>query len=88
MIQPINNYVQIEPLVHEDFVQSEKTTYDEVGIVISVTRMMADSPRDYGVLQKGMKVYFDSWTAAKFPNGDGFYWLVPFANIKAYEIPE
>lgn len=78
-MKPLNNYIQIEPEAHQDFIASVNSTYDEIGIVVSV----AD-----GVTQvfPGDRVYFDSWMAAKFPAGEGnHYWLVPFDNVKAFE---
>lgn len=76
---PLNNYIQIEPEEHQEFIATTSTTYDEIGKVIAV----AD-----GITQvsPGDRVYFDSWMAAKFPAGEGkHYWLVPYSNIKAYE---
>lgn len=87
MIKPINNYVLIEPIIHDEYVQSDKATYDEVGIVIDYDMQIGDGiPPSIAV---GDKVYFDSWQAAKFPkNATKNYWLVPFSSIKAYEISE
>lgn len=81
MIKPINEYILIEPVAHESFTISQSVTYDEIGIVIDVSFI-----KDV-VIRIGDKVYFDSWMAAKFPKdvSGEFYWLVPFANIKAYE---
>ncbi len=75
-MKPLNNHVQIEPEVKDDFIASPTETYNEVGVVVSV----AD-----GVTRvtEGDRVYFDSWMASKYPDGKGgFYWLVPFDNIK------
>jgi hypothetical protein len=78
-MKPLNNYVQIEPQVREDFIATPDSTYNEVGTVISVADGIT-------VLSRGDVVYFDSWLASKYPAGEGkFYWLVPFNEIKAYE---
>jgi NADPH:quinone reductase-like Zn-dependent oxidoreductase len=78
-MKPLNNYIQIEPEQHQDFIASVTPTYDEIGTVVQV----ADG---VPTLQEGDKVYFDSWMAAKFPAGEGkYYWLVPYENVKAYE---
>ena len=85
MIKPINSNILIDPLVHSTFLPSEKGTFEEIGIVLDG----GDSQ-----LEKGTKVYFDGWTASKFPTGEGdnYFWLVPFKDIRAIEhgntIPE
>lgn len=79
MIKPFNDFVLVEPVVHQSFVASQKETFDEVGLVIDSNAT---------VLKAGMKVYFDSWTARKYPNPDNpdtFFWLVPLNEIAAYE---
>lgn len=78
-MKPLNNYIQIEPEAHEDFIASMNATYDEIGRVIAV-------PDDGCPLPVGARVFFDSWMASKFPVGEGkYYWYVPYENIKAYE---
>lgn len=81
---PLNSHIQIEPEKHDDFIASATETYNEIGKVIAISyelQLLALFP-----LQVGDRVYFDSWTASKFPAGEGkYYWLVPFENIKAYE---
>jgi hypothetical protein len=86
---PINSHLLIEPLVHKTFLPSERETYEEIGIVIECAPelILKDSPL---WPQKGDRVYFDSWLAAKYPkpnseNDDEFYWLVPFKDIRAVE---
>lgn len=82
MIKPINDHVLIEPVKHESFMFTERTTYDEIGVVVDVSISLIDKIPPI----IGGKVYFDSWLAAKFPKSDTeFYWLVPYASIKAYE---
>jgi hypothetical protein len=76
-------------------VQSDKVTYEEVGIVVDDGNDPNFSASVYPPFKgpkKGDKIYFDSWMVSKFPTGEAgkYYWLVPFANIKAYEeqVPE
>lgn len=87
--QPINGHVQVKLVKHEEFIATAKTSYEEIGEVLSVcpslievNGLIARTP-----LHAGDKVYFDSWLAAKYPSGvEGeFYWLVPFKNIRAVE---
>ena len=93
MIQPINDHVLIEPLLHKTFLPSEKGTYEEIGVVID----LPGKEFPYTNIEKGDRVYFDGWLAAKYPkenpkDEDDFYWLVPFKDIRAIEhgkqIPE
>lgn len=77
-IQPINNHILIEPLVHESFISLDKGVYEEVGIVIETG--------DVCVLKKGDKVFFDSWLSSKYPKNDKeFFWLVKYDDIRAVE---
>lgn len=88
---PVNGHLLIEPVAHEEFMASERNTYEEVGVVIC-------EPRDMPELAPlvGNKVFFDSWLAAKYPKTDGkpdeFYWLVKWEDVRAIEhvepIPE
>lgn len=84
MIHPINAHVQIKPIskVAEDgIMHTQEKNYDEVAVVISA--------EDWMDLQVGAKVFFDSWQAAKFNEDTAEeFWLVPYAAIRAYEIPE
>jgi hypothetical protein len=81
MIQPINNYILIEPLKSDSFIASEKDIYEEIGIVVN--------SGDSGLFI-GSRVYFDSYLAAKYPTGDGktFFWLVRYEDIRATETNE
>lgn len=85
MITPVNSHLLIEPVSHETFIASDRQTYEEIGIVISIPDSMSG-------VNIGDKVYFDSWMAAKYPkNDDEFYWLVPWSEVRAIEhaeIPE
>ena len=89
MIQPINNHLIVEPVEHESFIASTKSTFDEIGVVKAV-------PKDYefsgstvfpSTVEVGDKVYFDSWLAAKYPTGEGdkTFWLVNYEDIRAVQ---
>jgi co-chaperonin GroES (HSP10) len=85
MIKPVNGHLLIEPIPYDAFMASERETYQEIGVVVSVDEL-ALSPSDAKV---GDKVYFDAWLAAKFPKDkDSFYWLVKWEDIRAVEHAE
>ena len=86
MIEPINGNVLITPLKHSTYLPTEKGTYEEVGIVTGVPKISKEL-EPYMGLEIGTKVFFDGWTASKYPTGenDEYFWLVPFADIKAVE---
>ena len=76
-LRPINGYVLIEPVVHESFMAQAKETYDEIGVVIETSEP---------TIRNGVKVYFDSFMAKKYPNpdkADSFIWLVHKDEISA-----
>lgn len=81
---PLNNHLKIQPLETDSFMASQKTTYDEVGLVLE----SADGLDEL----KGKHVYFDSWLAKKFPvqgKPGEFVWFVKYEDIVAYEpVPE
>ena len=87
MITPINGHLIIEPVTHESFITTQKETYDEIGVVVSVPKVfdeiaVEESPK------VGDRVYFDSWLSARYPKGDStdeFFWLVRFEDIRAIE---
>ena len=86
-MKPVNNHILIEPVKHESFLAG-KDTYDEIGIVID----FADGINWIGdstvvpLIKKGDKVFFDSWLAAKYPDGkDGYLWLVKWEDVRATE---
>ncbi len=84
MIQPINGHVLIEPVKYETFISSDKTTYEEIGTVISIP--IEQEPWIH-LVKVGTKVYFDGWMAAKYPKGDGgYFWLVPYKDIRAIDV--
>ncbi len=58
---------------------TQKTTYEEVGLVIDAAEAKA---------LIGTHVYFDSWLAKKFPvtgKPGEFVWFVKFEDCVAYE---
>lgn len=85
---PVNGHVIIEPVVHEEFMQSERNTYEEVGVVVTIPLEIESI---VGV-QVGDTLYFDSWLAAKYPKTDGkpdeFYWLVKWEDVRAVKYAE
>lgn len=96
MIKPVNGHLLIEPLPQESFIASSQGAYQEIGIVIDYdedfdfehelqwTGTSVVKPRL--MIQKGDKVYFDSWLAAKFPKDqDTDYWLVKWEDVRAVE---
>lgn len=76
-MKPLNNHLMIQPLETDTFMARERTTYDEVGLVL-------DGPE----YLMGKHVYFDSWLAKKFPvkgTTDQFVWFVKGEDLVAYE---
>lgn len=86
-MKPLNNNIQIEPQTREDFISSADTTYNEVGTVLALPENIKEVLGEKCCpIDIGDTVYFDSWMAAKYPDGKGgLAWLIPFDNIKAYE---
>ena len=93
MIHPINRYILIEPVVHQQFIATGKDRYEEIGKVISFDPTLA--PSTYAgssvpavsELREGCYVYFDAWLASKYEkaNTGDFYWLVKYDDIRAIE---
>lgn len=85
---PVNNHLLIEPIKHEGFMASQRSTYQEIGVVIAIPPKIESI---VGV-QVGDKVYFDAWLAAKYPKEGGtdeeFYWLVKWEDVRAVEYVE
>jgi len=71
---PLNNHLVIQPVETDSFIASQKTTYEEVGIVI-------EGPEEL----KDKKVYFDSWLAKKVTIKDTVYWFVKYEDLLGYE---
>lgn len=89
MITPVNTHVLIEPLTHESFMQTQRETYEEIGIVVAAAD---DAGSDTWTPEPGERVYFDAWLAAKYPKQGGkdgeFYWLVKWEDIRAVELAQ
>ena len=86
MLRPVNGHILISPLKHDSFMASEKGIYEEIGIVIDVAESAKDASTTSRPLQKGDKVYFDSYLAAKYPKNDReFYWLVRWEDVRGIE---
>ena len=88
----MNGHILISPLEHKSYLPTDKGTYEEIGVVIDaadgITEKREWNGKEYPPeLSKGDKVYFDSWLASKFPTGEGdeYFWLVPFKDVKAVE---
>ncbi len=83
-MKPLNSHLMIQPLETDSFMATQKTTYEEVGVVLEVPN---DFPPEHE-LKVGSHVYFDSWLAKKFPvkgkTGE-FIWFVKYEDVVAYE---
>lgn len=103
-MKPINGHVLIQPLEQKhSVVFTAKEIFEEIGIVLDFDTNLtepqtvfsnmsstAPTPMEVNVpfLQRGMKVYFDAWMAAKYPNPEKqgeFFWLVKYEDIRAIE---
>lgn len=87
MIKPVNGHLLIEPLTHKSFMESQRDTYEEIGVVLELPiELDMLEPKE---VKKGDKVYFDSWLAAKYPKegstSDEYYWLVKWSDVRAIE---
>lgn len=82
MLTPTSEHLQIEPIKTDSFVQQQTDKFKEIGTVIKA----GDSDKA-ALYQPGVKVYFDSWLAKKFPapNGTDFYWFLHVDDVVAYE---
>jgi hypothetical protein len=80
----------IQPLETDSFMAQQKTTYEEVGLVLEDS--VGDNAYPSVPNLKGCHVYFDSWLAKKFPvkgTTDQFVWFVKYDDLVAYEsVPE
>lgn len=99
MIKPVNGHLIIEPIVHDEFIASQNSTFQEIGTVVAFDEDMKLPVAKIGEdgytvsadlrIKKGDKVYFDSWLAAKYPKADSkdgeFYWLVKWEDVRAIE---
>lgn len=89
MIKPVNNHLLIDPVKQEGFIASQSETYQEIGIVVDFDENINNIQLTFGSkveVVKGIKVFFDSWLACKYPNpSGGFYWLVRWEDVRAVE---
>lgn len=100
MIKPVNGHLLIEPIKHESFMASSREVFEEIGVVVEYDKNITGEGDGTGTvtfsvgttpvrpkIQKGDKVYFDAWLAAKFPgkDPDTFLWLVKWEDIRAIE---
>lgn len=77
----------IQPLETDSFMATQKTTYEEVGIVIDEDPDLCEVYSN-PISLIGAHVYFDSWLAKKFPvtgQPDKFVWFVKYEDVVAYE---
>lgn len=76
----LNNYLKIEPVVYDSFMSQEKSTFEEIGIVLNKDERITDIPI-------GAKVWFDSFICKKYPTKeDGkFDWFVAYSEIVKVE---
>lgn len=72
-----NGYLKIAPVEHNSFIASDKTSYEEIGIVLAKDPQIEN-------INIGSKVKFDSFMAKKY-NVEGkegeFEWYVNFSEI-------
>ena len=81
MIIPVNGHILVEPVVFDQFMATNKETYEEVGVVVELDK---DIP--VTLIRKGDKVFFDSWMIAKYPKNDKEdYWLVKWEDVRAIQ---
>lgn len=73
MIEPLNNYVIIEPILRESVYEAD-AKYHEKGVV------------KQGPLKLiGKTVYFKKWTAARYDEEAEPFWLVPTDKLMAVD---
>jgi hypothetical protein len=90
-MKPLNKHLMIQPLETNTFMASDRTTYQEVGVVVDEDPTIRGGLGEAGSMI-GKLVYFDSWLAKKFPvkgETDKFVWFVEYKDLVAYEpLPE
>ncbi len=78
-IVPVNDHVVIKPVEEKTAYLSSQTNFEDRGEVMETGFYVS-------TIQKGMFVFFDSWCAAKYKDGEGNeFWVVPLSKIRAYE---
>ena len=89
MITPINSNFLIKPIPQKSLFSNGK--YEEMGEVLKVPNMI-QSLHGKDRIQKGDKVFFDSWLCGKYPSGEQdengeeiYFWLVRYEDIKAVD---
>lgn len=95
MIKPIQGNILIEPIIQETAWSTSQTSYEERGKVLAISDLQtqyASSKDLYEDADKKTKVqigdyiYFDSWQAARFKDGEGKeIWLVHIDAVRAVE---
>ncbi len=78
----LNNYVKIDPIEIDEFLKSDKSTYEEMGIVVDKAENLE--------IPIGSIVYFDSYMAKKYSNPQNkkkFQWFIQYDEIVAYDEP-
>lgn len=82
-IQPINGHLLIQPIKQESAFSSSQQQFEERGQVLAIS----PSWKWFRKITVGMFVFFDSWKAAKYMDGEGNeHWVVPQDAIRAVEI--
>ncbi len=94
-IRPVNGHILIEPLKHDSFISQDKGIYEEIGVVLDFDENINIDDKNGSIeigvikIQRGWKVYFDSYLAAKYPKNDTeFFWLVNWSDVRAIETNE
>lgn len=88
-ILPINSHVVVEPAHEQTSFQTSQQQYEERGKVIALPKVHGSDVTMYSSINVGCYVFFDSWCAAKYKDGEGKeFWVVPCDKIRAIEINE
>lgn len=80
----VNRYLKVEPIAHDSFITSERSTYEEIGVVTAKDPEITDIPI-------GARVFFDSFMAKKYPiAGDDtkHQWFVHYDEVVKWEYEE
>jgi len=78
----VNGYLKIELVEHTTFISTDKTSYEEVGVVLAKDEAILNIPL-------GAKVFFDSFMAKKYPKTgeDGkFEYFIHYDEVVKYEV--
>jgi hypothetical protein len=78
----INGYLKIEPVEQDSFMASDRTSYEEVGTVVSRDEYICSN------IPIGARVYFDSFMAKKYPvKGEfgKFQWFIHVNEVVKFE---